>query len=144
MHYWDTSTLAKLYVNESDSALFSAHWRATGPITTSALTRWELFRLLARKETERLISPGASKQMFEEFFADVASGAIALVEMDAAVENRFRDVILRLHRMSPPVLTRTLDGVHLATADLHNAEELVATDTNLRKCAAALRLKLFP
>ncbi len=144
MQYWDTSTLAKLYVHEPDSALFSAHWTATGSITTSALTRWELFRVLARKEAEGLISLGASKVMFEEFLADVASGAITLAQMNLAVEDRFRDVILRLHRMSPPVFTRTLDGIHLATADLHQAGRFVATDTNLRKCATALGMSLYP
>jgi hypothetical protein len=39
MHYWDTSTLAKLYVSEPDSAQFVAHLRATGPVTTSDLAR---------------------------------------------------------------------------------------------------------
>jgi hypothetical protein len=45
MHYWDTSTLVKLYVSESDSPLFVAHLAATGPATSSELARWELFRL---------------------------------------------------------------------------------------------------
>jgi hypothetical protein len=39
---------------------------------------------------------------------------------------------------------RTLDGIHLAAADLHGADSLVATDTNMRKCAAAIGLKLYP
>src|SRR6185369_13954138 len=33
---------AKLYVAESGSPQFSAHWLRTGIIRTSALTRWEL------------------------------------------------------------------------------------------------------
>ena len=61
MHYWDTSTLAKLYVTESDSPQFSAHWSQTGVITTSALARWELFCVLVRKETDGLIPPGRLK-----------------------------------------------------------------------------------
>jgi hypothetical protein len=39
---------------------------------------------------------------------------------------------------------QTLDGTHIATADLHGADALVATDMNMRKCAAAIGLKLYP
>lgn len=86
MHYWDTSTLAKLYVAESDSPQFSAHWTQTGVITTSALTRWELFCVLARKEADGLISSGAAEIIFKEFLADVGGGVVVLLPMNGAVE----------------------------------------------------------
>ena len=144
MHYWDTSTLAKLYVNEADSTLFSAHLGATGAISSSELVRWEVFRVLARKEAEGVIPTGATEPIFARFESDVAAGGIALLPMDAATEDRFRKLTLRLHRLSPPVFARTLDGIHLATADLHNAAEFVVADTNLRKCAMAIGLKVYP
>ena len=53
MHYWDTSALVKLDVNESDSPTFAAHLGATGQATTSVLARWEMFGVLARKEAEQ-------------------------------------------------------------------------------------------
>ena len=144
MHYWDTSTLAKLYVTESDSPQFSAHWSQTGVITTSALARWELFCVLARKETDGLIPPGATEIIFKEFLADVASGAVVLVPMNETTEDRFRNLVLRLCRSKPPLFTRTLDGIHVATADLHGATEFVFTDGNMRKCAAAIGLAVYP
>ena len=67
MQYWDTSTLAKLYVSESDSAQFAAYLAATGPVTTSELARWELFRVLARKEAESMLPTGAAED--SEFLA---------------------------------------------------------------------------
>ena len=36
------------------------------------------------------------------------------------------------------------DGIQIAAADLHGADALVATDMNMRKCAAAIGLKLHP
>jgi predicted nucleic acid-binding protein len=144
MQYWDTSTLAKLYIGEPDSAQFAAYLAATGPITTSELTRWELFRVLARKEAERVISIGAADAIFTGFLADVAAAKVGLVPMSSLVETRFQQLVLRLHRLNPPILARTLDGIHIATADLHGADALVATDTNMRKCAAAIGLKLYP
>lgn len=144
MQYWDTSTLAKVYVSEPDSAQFAAYLAATGPITTSELARWELFRVLARKEAGGLLPIGAAEAIFGSFLADVAASKVVLAAMDSLVETRFQQLVLRLHRLNPPLVVRTLDGIHLATADLHGTDALVATDTNMRKCAAAIGLKLYP
>ena len=144
MHYWDTSTLAKLYVAEPDSAQFSAHWTQTGVITSSALARWELFCVLARKEADGLIPSGAAEIIFNEFLADVDDGAVVLIPMQEAEEDRFRNLVLRLSRSKPPLFTRTLDGIHVATADLHGATEFVCTDLNMRKCAVAIGLSVYP
>lgn len=144
MNYWDTSTLVKLYVAEPDSAQFVSHLAATGSATSSALARWEIFRVFARKEADNMITSGAAEAIFARFETDVAAGRIVLLPMDSAVEERFRNLTLRLYRLTPPVFTRTLDAIHLATADIHAATELVATDVNLRKCAVAIGLKVFP
>ena len=144
MQYWDTSTLAKLYVSEPDSAQFAAYLAATGPVTTSALARWELFRVLARKEAEGALRIGAAEAIFAKFLADITAGVVALIPMDSPLETRFQQLVLRLHRLNPPLLARTLDGIHIATADLHGADALVATDTNMRKCAVAIGLRLYP
>jgi hypothetical protein len=144
MRYWDTSTLAKLYVAEPDSPQFSAHWLQTGIITTSTLARWELFCVLGRKEADGLIPSGATEIIFNEFLADVGGGAVVLIPMQEAEEDRFRNLVLRLYRSKPPLLTRTLDGIHVATADLHGATEFVSTDIIMRRCATAIGLSVYP
>jgi predicted nucleic acid-binding protein len=144
MQYWDTATLAKLYVVEPDSAQFAAHMVATGPITTSELARWELFRVLARKEADGLIPSGAAEALFASFISDAAAGEIELMPISPPLETRFRQLVLRLYRLSPPLLVRTLDGIHLATADFHGADALVTTDVNMRKCASAIGIPLYP
>lgn len=144
MFYWDTSTLAKLYVSEPDSGLFETHLADTGPAVTSELTRWELFRVAARKEAQGFISEGKAEIVFSKFLADVLAGKITLVPFDETVESRYRDLVLRLHRLKPPIATRTLDCIHIATAELIGAKEIVVTDTGLRKAASALGLKVFP
>jgi predicted nucleic acid-binding protein len=144
MHYWDTSALAKLYVSEPDSPQFAAYLAATGPITTSELAHWELFRVLARKEAEGLIPAGAAEAIFASFLTDVAAGKVALVPMTPPLETRFQQLVVRLHRLTPRLMVRSLDGIHIATADLHGADALVVSAANMRKCAAAIGLKLYP
>jgi predicted nucleic acid-binding protein len=144
MHYWDTSTLVKLHVSEADSSSFVSHLAGMGPATISELARWEVFRVFARKEADGGIAVGAAEQVFARFEADVAAGRVTLLPLDAATEEHFRKLTLRLHRLSPTVCTRTLDAIHLATAELHHAVELVATDRNMRKCATAIGLKVYP
>jgi predicted nucleic acid-binding protein len=144
MRYWDTSTLAKLYFSEPDSKSFEAHLASTGPAVTSELARWELFRVAARKEAEGFIGAGKAEIIFARFLADVAAGKVTLVPFDETVESRYRDLVLRLHRLKPPMVARTLDCIHIATAELISAEEVVITDAGLRKAASALGLKIFP
>jgi predicted nucleic acid-binding protein len=60
------------------------------------------------------------------------------------VENRYRELVLRLHRLKPPVVARTLDCIHIATAELISAAEVVVTDAGFRKAASTLGLKIFP
>ena len=104
MRYWDTSTLAKFYVSEPDTSLFEAHLDATGPAVTSTLTRWELFRVAARKEAAGFIAAGTTEAIFARFLADVESAKVTLIPLDQAVEDRFRAVVLKLHRLNPPWL----------------------------------------
>lgn len=144
MHYWDTSTLAKLYVGEPDSGLFLAHLAAGVPSVTSELARWELFRVVARKEAEGSIGEGQAETVFARFQADVASGRITLLPFNQAVEIRYQEMVLRLHRLRPAVATRTLDCIHVATADLAGVEEVVVTDAGFRKDALAIGLTVFP
>jgi predicted nucleic acid-binding protein len=144
MECWDTSALVKLYISEPDSAKFEARAASTGALVCSELVRWEFFRVLARKEAEGIILNGSTQKIFSKFLADVSAGNVKLTPMDQNLESRFRQLVVRLHSLSPPLVVRTLDGIHIANADLHGAAEFVATDANMRKCAAAIGLKLFP
>jgi len=125
MRYWDTSTLAKLYFSEPDSSFFEAH-------------------LAARKEAEGFIGAGKAEIIFARFLADVSAGKVTLVPFDEMVESHYRNLVLRLHRLKPPVVARTLDCIHVATAELINAEAVVVTDAGFRKAADVLGLKIFP
>jgi hypothetical protein len=143
MQYWDTSTLLKLYVPEPDSQQFAAHVAPPG-VHASELARWELMRAIARKEMEHAIPAMSSEAVFSRFLADVSARRVLLVPFDAAIESRFRHLVLQLHRRQPPVVIRTLDAIHLPSADLLPAAEVVSTDPHMRAGATAIGLKIFP
>jgi predicted nucleic acid-binding protein len=143
MQYWDTSTLLKLYVPEPDSIRFVAHL-GDPSVCSSALARWELLRAMARKEMEGAIPANSAEIAFDRFLEDVNDGRVVLLPINAAVETRFRAMVLRLHRLQQPVIIRTVDAIHLATADLVPASEIVTTDAHLRAGATELGLNVFP
>src|SRR6266481_3403670 len=114
MECWDTSALVKLYISEPDSAKFEARAASTGALVCSELVRWEFFRVLARKEAEGIILNGSTQKIFSKFLADVSAGNVKLTPMDQNLESRFRQLVVRLHSLSPPLVVRTLDGIHIA------------------------------
>jgi len=144
MHFWDTSALAKLYVSEPDSPAFKAHVVFTGTVHASELVRWELFRVLARKEADGVLASGSTESVFARFQGVIAQGNILLAPLSEDVEARFRQLVLRVHRQSQGVLVRTSDAIHIATALLHGAVGFAVTDTTMRKGATAAGFTLFP
>lgn len=144
MYFWDSSALVKLYTPEVDSPVFESYLASHGPVNASELVRWELFRVLARKEADGVIHSGTTEKVFAGFERDVAEGKVLLEPLDQKVEQQFRQLILQVHRHKAGVLIRTADAIHIATAQMHNAVEFVVTDTTMRKCALAVGVKVFP
>lgn len=143
MQYWDTSTLLKLFVPEADSPRFAAHLSQSA-ICISQVGQAEMLRAIARKEAEGTIPAMSAETAFGKFLADVFASRIVVLPFDARVEARFRTLVLQFHRHQPPIVVRTLDAIHLATAHLLPADEVVTMDGHMRAGAAALGLKIFP
>lgn len=143
MQYWETSALLKLYIPEPDSQLFAAHL-SQSPICTSQIGLAEMLRAIARKELEGAIMKMSAEAAFARFTGDISDGRIVVLPFDNRVEACFRELVIRFHRQQPPILVRTLDAIHLATAHLLPADEVVTLDSHMRAGATSLGLKLFP
>jgi uncharacterized protein with PIN domain len=74
MSYWDTSALAKLYVNEPDSSVFELHAASATRLTVSETGRLELRTVLRRREGEGSLCPGSTQVMYDSFCALIAAG----------------------------------------------------------------------
>lgn len=143
MQYWDTSALLKLYIPEPDSPVLAAHL-SQSPICISQIGQAEMLRAIARKELNGAIPAMSAEMAFGKFLGDVSAGRIVVFPFDAPVEAHFRKLVLQLHRQQVPVVVRTLDAIHLATADLLPADEVVTLDSHMRAGATSLGLRLFP
>jgi len=144
MSYWDTSALLKLYVPEPDSQDFVEYARLHPGGVTAHLAAWEAFTAFRRKEAEGLIQPGAAKTLHETLLQDGRFGYWQWMELSPAVEIAFRQVLDRCFQLKPPLLIRTLDAIHLASAQVAVETEIVATDQRLRAVAKTLGCTLFP
>jgi predicted nucleic acid-binding protein len=145
MSYWDTSTLVKLYAKEMDSTAFENHVvNALALPITSRIALYEARSTFHRKEAEGILAAGTAKALYSELLQDVAAGQVRVIEIDAAVEQEYGQVLNLCYQPMPPILLRTLDARHLASARVAGETEVVATDKRLRDAAKMLGFALFP
>lgn len=144
MGYWDTSCLVKLYAAEPDSARFAALVTAGETIVTSEITRFELWTTLRRKEAARDITPGGARRGLIAYDRNVAGGLVSVRPLAQRVTARFEVLIDRCFTLMPPVQLRTLDAIHLATAENSGESLMVTTDQRLRQAAVAIGFTVFP
>jgi predicted nucleic acid-binding protein len=144
MGYWDTSALAKLYVLESDSAVFEAHAESAAQISISETGRLELRTVLRRREAEGSLGPGSTRAMHDSFCGLIAVGRFIEQRITPELEAEFFALLDACLGHNPPVLLRTNDCLHLAAAKRAGETEIVTTDKGLRKAALFLGFSVFP
>lgn len=145
MAYWDTSALLKLYIEEADSAYFdSLASQLPGPIVSTHLARVEVLCALYQKENAGHIGPGAAAEAFQKFLADLHSGRIDTVPPGPDVWTQVERVLQIAFHRPRPVLFRSLDAIHVASALASSATVVVATDRRLREVATSAGLRVLP
>ncbi len=145
MEYWDTSAILKLYVSEQDSAYFlQLLAKSSSPIASSAVAAVEMLSALARKEFAGGLKRGGGDALFRKFQTDCAAGRVILLPYGRdVVEEAAR--LLKVAQGPPgPVMIRTLDLIHLASASLAKARTMVATDQRVRAFASTVGLQVLP
>ncbi len=118
--YLDSSAILKLAVREPESDALRRHLRRRRPWVSSALARTEVLR--------SLLSGGEEA---------VAAGRAVLARCDLV---RVNDRVLNLAGTMSPAELRSLDAIHLATAERLRGEigELVVYDQRMADAARQL------
>jgi len=139
--YWDTSALLKLYAPEPDSADFLALLRSqTAPVAISFLHRVEMNFALAAKELRGEIVQGGAKRLFDSFLRHRGEGRFLEIPWGDDVEQQARIALDTCCGCQPPVVLRSLDGLHLGAVFAAGIRKIITTDIRLR--AAAIRVGL--
>lgn len=138
MIFCDTSTLAKYYVVERESAAVRAHLDAADQVMVSALARAELMGVFHRRLREQKWTRSQFLAVVGQFSKDDSGGFWLWVPLDDGVIEQSA----RTYATLPgTVFLRTADCLHLVTALRHGFEEIHTHDTHQIKAGPALGLR---
>lgn len=132
--YLDSCILVKLLVRETDSE-FYGQLTDGQPVASSMLAYTEVWAALVAKERKQHITPELRQQAWRRFEQLYREDIFDLVSISDAIVRRANWIIGRVH---PQVSLRSLDAIHLATADQLQDWPLVTADARMH--AAALHM----
>jgi uncharacterized protein len=132
--YFDTSALAKWYINETGSEEVERYIQANGPVAVSDLTIVEMRCLLARRRRENHLSPQLEAAIFATFQDDIRRRF--LINHPFPVDLAAGTINLMALLSDIPV--RALDAMHLVIPREIGANVLVTSDRIMAEAARAL------
>ena len=136
--YFDTSALAKWYLNEEKSQDVEQYIQDHGPVAISDLTVIEMRCLLARRRREGSIDLKMESRIFATFQEDIRQNFLICRPfpegLTAAAVN-----LISVHLELP---LRTLDALHLATAKEIQTDKLATADRIMIVAAKAMGLSV--
>lgn len=138
--YLDSCIIVKLVSREPDSEAY--HGIVAGqPVVTSELAVAEVRSALLSKERAGRISCQDRLTGWRLFQEKVRDQEFHLLPLNRQVIERAGAVIEQCH---PGVPLRTLDAIHVATAELHGGEQMCSSDQRVCAAADVIGLSLVP
>ena len=131
--YFDTSALAKWYINECNSEEVESYLQEHGPVAVSDLTVIEMRCLLARRRREKNISVLLETEIYATFQEDMRRKFLIChpfpPDLAAGTVN--------LMSILGNIPVRSLDAMHLVIAKEIGADLLVTADNVMAEAATA-------
>lgn len=134
--YFDTSALAKWYINETGSDDVEEYLQQHGPVAISDITVVEMRSLLARRRRERDLSLQLEAEVFATFQEDIRLNSLILHSIPEGAGIGAANLISILHQIP----LRTLDALHLNIARELGARVLATADRIMASGGKALGL----
>jgi predicted nucleic acid-binding protein len=122
--YFDTSALAKWYLNEARSDDVEKYIQEHGPVAISELTVVEMRCLLARRRRERNIDLKIEAQVFATFQEDIRQNFLICQPLPKNLATG----AVNLLSVLADVPLRTLDALHLMIAKEIQTDILATAD----------------
>ncbi len=133
--YLDTSALAKIYVQETDSDELDSALVGRRDLLISELTLTELTSALTRRIREGTLKASAGRRIYQQVFRDIRAGEYRLLDLTPATHREAERLLLTMGRHAP---IRAADSLHLATAALAEAGAVVTYDRQIHAVASTL------
>jgi uncharacterized protein len=135
--YFDTSALAKWYLNEAKSGEVEKFIIQECPVAISLLTKVEMRSLMARRRREGHFDAETQGRILATFEGDIAAGHLTL--LPHTVESfLLAGALLGAH---PDVPLTSLDALHLGVMRSAGATVLATADRVMAQAAAALGME---
>jgi uncharacterized protein len=134
--YLDTSALLKRYLPERNSDAFEAYFRDLDSAQISRLTLVELRSALARKRREGRFDTVKEAELLNEIRTDIQDG---LLTVSPASDIHFVAAFHLMGQLAALPL-RSLDALHLATAQTLGTDTLATADDVMRRAAETMGL----
>jgi predicted nucleic acid-binding protein len=126
--YFDTTHVAKCYLNEPDAAPVRALAAGRSGLTSSAWCRAEMACVLTRHVREGSLTRRQAAALHGFFLQDVRSGAWSLVPVSEAL---LSEVESRVRELRGRVFLRAGDAVHLTSAVSAGFREIWTSDRHM-------------
>jgi len=136
--YLDSCIIVKLVSHEPDSPAYDGLVLGKA-VVTSELAVVEVRSALLTKERAGRISRQARQTGWRLFQDKVRDQEFVLLPLNRQIVERAGAVIDQCH---PTVPLRTLDAIHVATAELHGGQEICSNDDRVRKASDLIGLLL--
>jgi predicted nucleic acid-binding protein len=136
--YFDTSALAKWYLNEERSQDVERYIQGHGPVAISDLTVVEMRCLLARRRREGHIDPKMEARVFATFQEDIRQNFLTCHPFPEGLAAG----AVNLVSTYPDIPLRTLDAFHLVIAKTIEADNLATADRIMMEAGKAMGLSV--
>ena len=97
-----------------------------------------------RKERKQELKSGGAKAALQRFRADSVAGRLVVVPYGEDVTAAAARIVEQAYLSAQPVMLRSLDAIHVASATIVRAKVMVVTNARLRDFAAMARMRVLP
>lgn len=136
--YFDTSALAKWYINETGSTEVESFIQENGPVAVSDLTIIEMRCLLARRRRARHFTQEVEEEIFTTFREDIRRRFLICHSFPPGLA----EGSINLMKLLSDIPLRSLDAMHLVIARDINSGLLATADRIMAQAAESLSMKV--
>jgi uncharacterized protein len=137
MIFCDTSTLAKYYVSEPETASVQCHLDKEDQVVASELAKVELMAVFHRRLREGKWTQREFQAVVRQFSKDDITGYWDWLPIESRIVEEAAKAFVTL---SETVYLRSADCLHLITALRHSFGEIYTHDSHQQKAAPAFGL----